>query len=283
VAFVLRYIEPLIHDIPRPVASIDTVISVSRRPEIVRVLMFGKRDDRLAALRTAYDAQSDYQAALPIIQQADDWQTKIFKETVAALTSTNWPGIDESTRRVVNDYALYFLKPAPSKKGQPHSGGEEACELANRIYRFLHSTPSVSLADFWAAVTNRHRVAVLTTTFRAFVDRSIQKPYNMELTGQALGYLNEYERRNRRNAGYARIFLGSAVSLATLLIALAVILRLPEGSLSLYLAFAVLAFVLVDCAVVPLALAMVVFSAYDNYTWAQAALNTLDLLIGPLD
>ncbi len=189
-ALVLRYIQPLSTDNP-PLETRPFIEVLRSRPDVLKTLMFGPPDAVRLALQKAYELQASDRSHLAVPELSSD-QQKCFESVRKE--------IHQATDRTLTGWSRYYFD-----KGET---------LAKGIYEVLHPSPASALPGIIKLMEQPRQQQTLSgAKFDVYLTRSLQGQADAGLIGQALGYLNEFERRTNTLVIYSRLFRRSALLL----------------------------------------------------------------------
>jgi len=255
IAFVLRYIQPLMAQTP-PVETKPLIQVLRSRTDLLRVLMFCSPEALRDCLPGAYEIRADYRRQLPtpeVTPQQEAFFQEVLKEiqTADARTLTGW--------------SRYYLD-APANR------------LARNLYEKLHTGERLTLSTLISTATTGQRVS--DQQFQAYLARVTQDPARTSLVPMVVGYANEAERRAVVLRTYARWFNRASVALFPLLVLGIVLFRLSDNTAVLVVAAILSTLGLLDVGLTLVLLVLLVAMAFDTFTWTNAALKTLEMVVG---
>ncbi len=258
-AFVLRYIQPLATNQP-PLATEPFIMVLRQRPDVIRALMFGTHDQMRLAIQVAYDLRDDYRSRLA--------GSELSQEQQGILDNVR-KEIQSQTERTLTGWSRYYL-----------GNGKEA--LANLIYGLFHPDFDTTPPNVIQMIEQVRQQRIFSDArFEACLNRAIAGHASMGVVSQALGYVNEYERRSAMQLTYSRWFVRAA-SLLAVCLAASVILLLPLGAIGQLVVAICWLLGAADLLLVVVLLVVLFVYAHDSYTWANTALKTLDILLRPI-
>ncbi len=258
IAFALRYIQPLMaHDPPMEMKPV--IEAMQRRPELVKILMFGTHDLIRAVLPAAYELRSDFRKSLISPELSGDEQA-LFERVRADI---------QTSARTISDWSRYYLD----------TKDENA--LAHRIYTDFHSVSSSALLNPMRVIRETRQSRTESgPKFEAYLNLALQESAALGLVGLALGYLNEFERRQNMLLAYSRLFMRAALLLLVLFVSGPVVLSMPFGMVGNLVTAIAWGLGLLDVLFVGVLITVIIFYTHDSYTWTNTTLKTLDMLLG---
>lgn len=258
-AFVLRYIQPLILNQP-PLQTSPLLQVMKQRPDVQRTLLFGSPEQMRHALELAYELTDDYRNRLPEFDLRPEQQAFLDKVRES---------LRQASDRTLIAWSRHYLDSTDDR-------------LVDRIYALFHPAAATPLPSLLQVITQPGKQRSESgARFDTYLTRTLQTPSKEYLVAQVLGYLNEFERRNALMDLYSRLFLRGALLLFVLLLA-GVLLLLPTGDIGQLIVTICWALGLVVFVALTSIAGVLAFYLYDTYTWTHAALATLERLMGPV-
>jgi len=255
IAFVLRYIQPLLAQ-TAPVETKPLVQVMRSRTDLLRVLMFGSPEALRDSLPGAYEIRADYRDTLSI-PDVTPQQEAFFQEVLKEIQTAD--------ARTLTGWSRYYLD-APANR------------LARNLYEKLHTGERLTLSTLISTATTGQRAS--DQQFQAYLTRVTRDPARTSLVPMVVGYVNEAERRAAVLRTYARWFNRASVALFPLLVLGILLFRISDNTAVLAVAAILSTLGLLDVGFVLILLALLVATAFDTFTWTNAALKTLEMVVG---
>jgi hypothetical protein len=259
-AFVLRYIQPLVTN-NSPLETRPFIEVMHRRPDVLKTLMFGLPDAARLALQTAYELHVNERRRLVVPELSSDQQERF--ELVRR-------DVQQATDRTLTGWSRYYL--------------DEGAALAKAIYNVFHPSPGAVVPEVLKLMEQPRRQQTLSgAKFDAYLARALQGPTESGFVGQALAYVNEFERRMNTLLAYSRLFRRASFLLLLFLVLGLVTVGISRSVVGNLVALIFLWLAVIDIFFVGLILVVIFFYAAESYTWTNTSLKTLEMLMGPVE
>ncbi len=259
-ALVLRYIQPLATNAP-PLETRPFIEVLHYRPDVIKTLMFGHPDAMRLALQRAYDLSVTEQTRLDVPELSSEEQRRF--ESVRKE-------IERASERTLTGWSRYYLD-----KGET---------IAKDIYDVFHPSSAAALLGIFKLMEQpRQQQSLSGAKFDAYLTRTLYRKTAAGFVGQALAYLNEFERRTNTLLTYSRLFRRSALLLLLFFVSGGITAKLPVGIVGNLVAAICLGLGVLDLLLIGLLIPVMFFYASESYTWTNTSLKTLEMLMGPLD